>query len=174
MTSIFESYCHHIKKCCLFLPVHQASSIKLDHPIQGTQIQINIRFRKLLHQRKPFSHHWVTLKRRAQSWHRGVALGSNTSSWLTQQMRGRWSRTYEKKKLFNPAEYVSLNFFYGSVVCSSHIHRFHRWRARVLEVKYNWLLFLLWHREWFVKLQKWVLHIKMFLTTSFISCADPW
>ena len=32
MTSI----CHHIKKCCLFLPVHQASTIKLDHPIQAT------------------------------------------------------------------------------------------------------------------------------------------
>ena len=173
MTSIFESYCHHIKKCCLFLPVHQASSIKLDHPIQATQLQITIRFRKFLHQRKPFFP-WVTLKRKARSWHRGVALGSNTSSWLTQQMRGRWSRTYEKKKLFNPAEYVSPNFFYGRVVCSSYIHRFHRWRARVLEVKNNWLLFLLWHREWFVKLQKRVFHLKMFLTTSFISCADPW
>ena len=69
--------------------------------------------RKLLLQRKPFSHHWVTLKRKARSWHRGVALGSNTSSLLTQQMRGRWSRTYEKKNFFNPVEYVSPNFFYG-------------------------------------------------------------
>ena len=87
ITSIFESYCHHIKKCCLFLPVHQASSIKLDHPIHTTQLQITIR--KLLLLRKPFSHHGVTLKRKARSWHRGVALGSNTSSLLTQQMRGR-------------------------------------------------------------------------------------
>ena len=79
---------NHVKECCFFLSVHQAASIQLNHPDIG---------KKPLPQKSVFFFgNLPTLRRRAQSWHRGVALEWDISSWLSPQRRGRWSHTAEK------------------------------------------------------------------------------